>query len=131
MQPRTASGTANQDQLNKSYGLVLAGNTSPGNGLTFDTNGYPLTYSTDNMTGIMIRIGSNANPYAQQYSWSGGSGTDLTITHNLGKVPFGYVITSQFGYGNIAWSSTTPPTTMAITLNTDTPTTDFTIWILC
>src|ERR1700680_701494 len=96
MQIRTPSGISNQDTWNKSVNSVMTGNVSPGNGLTFSaTDNTPLTYSKDNMTGIIIRVGSTANPNALPNSWT-GSGTDTTITHSLGKVPYGFIVIAAY-----------------------------------
>ena len=71
MRPQTPATISSQDQLNKSVNQVLSGNVSPGNGLTFDTSGQPLTYSTDNTVGLIIRVGSAANPNALPNFWAG------------------------------------------------------------
>lgn len=129
MQPRVPTGITNQDLLNKSTNLVLAGNVSPGNGLTFDPNGQPLTYSTDNMSGIIIRIGSNANPNALPASWPSSPNTDLTIAHNLNKIPYGYILIAAYT-GAIVYFGSIAATATNITLRTTDETTDTTIWIL-
>lgn len=128
MQPITPSGQSNQDQLNKSFYKVLVGNTSPGNGLTFDTNGEPLTFSTDNMTGIIIRIGSLANPNGLPAHWTANN-TDLTIAHNLGKVPYGILLLYATAATTVFFG-TVPATDTTITLQTTNDTTDTVIWIL-
>lgn len=128
MQPQKASSISNQDQYNKSITRALAGNLSPGNGVTFDTSGQPLTFSADNMSGILIRIGSLANPNALPASWTGNN-TDLTIAHNLGKVPYGVFAIAKYAVADV-WFGTVAPTDTNITLQTDNDTTDMTIWIL-
>lgn len=129
MQPRTPTGITNQDLYNKSVGQVLAGNVSAGNGLTFAaSDGTPLTYSTDNMGGVIIRVGSLANPNAQQYAW-GGNLTNLTITHNLNKLPYGFILIASYSATSIIWG-TIAPTTTQITLQTTNSAFDTTIWIL-
>jgi hypothetical protein len=129
MQPRVPTGITNQDLYNKSVGQVLAGNVSAGNGLTFAaSDGTPLTYSTDNMGGVMIRIGSTANPNALQYVWPAVS-TNLTITHNLNKLPYGFILTASYAATEIFWG-TIAPTTTEITLQTSNASYDTTIWIL-
>lgn len=129
MQPRVPTGISNQDTLNKSVNTVLAGNVSPGNGLTFDSNGQPLTYSTDNMSGIIIRIGSNANPNALPAAWPSSPNTDLTIAHNLNTVPYGYILIAAYT-GAIVYYGSIAATATNITLRTTDETTDTTIWIL-
>jgi hypothetical protein len=128
MQPITPSGMSNQDQLNKSFNKVLSGNTSPGNGLTFDVNGEPLTFSTDNMTGVIIRIGSLANPNALPAHWLGNN-IDLTIAHNLKKVPYG-IILLYATTAAIVFFGTLAATNTTITLQTTNDSTDTVIWIL-
>ena len=129
MQPRTSTGISNQDQLNKSFGQVLSGNVSPGNGLTFDANGQPLTYSPDNLVGCVIRVGSNANPNALANSWVGNN-TNTTITHNLDKIPTGFVVLGKWAVADVFFG-TIAATATTITLQTTNAATDITIWILC
>lgn len=128
MQPRTPTSITNQDLYNKSVGQVLAGNVTPGNGLTFAADGTPLTYSTDNMGGVIIRVGSTANPNALPYNWPAVS-TNLTITHNLNKLPYGYILIASYAATNIFWG-TVSATTTTITLQTNNASFDTTIWIL-
>src|SRR5271154_4029331 len=129
MQPRTPTGITNQDLYNKSVGQVLAGNVSAGNGLTFSpADGTPLTFSTDNLGGVIIRVGSTTNPYGQQFHWAAAN-TNLTITHNLNKLPYGFVLIASYAATNIFWG-TTPPTTTQITLQASAVTEDTTIWIM-
>jgi hypothetical protein len=128
MQPTKASSIGSQDQLNKSISLVLAGNVSPGNGDTFDANGQPLTFTQDNMSGILIRIGSLVNPNVLPAAWTGNN-TDLTIAHNLGKVPYGVIVIAKYAAADV-WFGTIAPTDMNITLQTNNDATDITVWIL-
>src|SRR5271168_3987596 len=105
MQIRTPTGISNQDTWNKSVNTALAGNLSPGNGLTFaPTDNTPLTYSQDNMSGNIIRVGATANPNALPNFWT-GSGTDTTITHSLGKIPYGFIVIASYLPCNIYWGS--------------------------
>lgn len=128
MQIRTPTGISNQDQLNKSINTVLSGNLSPGNGVTFDANGQPLTYSSDNMSGVIIRIGSTANPNGLAAAWPAAN-TNLTIAHNLGKVPYGVVLIAAYADANVFFG-TVAATTTNITLQTTNAATDTTIWLL-
>jgi len=128
MQMRVPTSISTQDTLNKSVNRVLSGNVSPGNGLTFDTNGQPLTYDQDNMVGIVIRIGSLANPNALPASWTGNN-TDLTIAHNLNTVPYGFIVIAKYAAADVFYG-TAPPTETTITLQTTNDATDITIWIL-
>jgi hypothetical protein len=128
MQPQKASSISNQDTLNKSFTRVLSGNVSPGNGLTFDANGQPLTFSQDNMSGVIIRIGSVTNPNALPAAWTGNS-TDLTIAHNMGKVPYGVFAIAKYAAADV-WFGTIAATDMNITLQTDNDATDMTVLIL-
>lgn len=128
MQPTQASSISVQDHFNKSINRVLAGNVSPGNGLTFDANGQPLTYSQDNMSGIIIRIGSVTNPNALPAAWTANN-TDLTIAHNLGKVPYGVIAIAKYAAADV-WFGTVAPTDMNITIQTNNDATDMTVLIL-
>lgn len=129
MRPQTPATISSQDQLNKSVNQVLSGNVSPGNGLTFDTLGQPLTYSTDNTVGLIIRVGSAANPNALPNFWAGNN-TNTTITHNLGKVPTGFIVVGKFAAADVFFG-TVAATTTTITLQTTNDATDISIWILC
>lgn len=128
MQIRTPTGISNQDTFNKSINTVLSGNVSPGNGLTFDSNGQPTTYSTDNMSGVIIRIGSTSNPNGLAQAWSAAN-TNLTITHNLNAVPYGFILIASYAAAQIFFG-TVAATTTQITLQTTNAATDTTIWIL-
>lgn len=128
MQPQKASSISNQDTLNKSISRVLDANVSPGNGLTFDANGQPLTFSQDNMSGILIRIGSLANPNALPAHWTANN-TDLTIAHNLGKVPYAAIVVAKYAAADV-WFGTIAPTNMNVTLQTNNDATDITVWLL-
>lgn len=128
MRPMVPAATTGQDILNTSVHKVLAGNVSPGNGLTFDANGQPLTYNSDNMTGGIIRIGSQANPHGLANSWT-GSNVDTDIRHNLNKVPFGYVVVAKSKVCDVYWGSVAATKT-DITLRITDSTVDTTIWFL-
>lgn len=129
MQARTPTGISNQDLLNKSVNQVLSGNVSPGNGLTFAAgDGTPLTYSQDNMSGIIIRIGSTTNPNGLANQWAAAN-TNLTFAHNLNKVPYGFILIASYAATQIFWG-TVAPTATNITLQATVVTTDTTIWIL-
>lgn len=128
MQPQTPSAGTNQDLLNKSFNKVLSGNVSPGNGLTFDTNGQPLTFSTDNQSGVLIRIGASGNPLGAPYAWVAAN-TNLTIAHNLNKVPYGFQVVSKSKTCDIFLGSVLPTTTQ-ITLQCTDATADVTVFIM-
>lgn len=128
MQPQNPTSISSQDEYNKSLARVLAGNLSPGNGLTFAADGTPLTYSTDNTSGSIIRIGSLANPNGLLDHWTGNN-TDLTIAHNLGKAPYGIVVIYKTAAADVFFGSI-PPTNINITLQTTNDATDTTIWLL-
>jgi hypothetical protein len=128
MQPITPTPTLTQDQINKSFNQVLTGQVSPGNGLTFDTNGQPLTFSTDNQSGVLIRIGAVGNPLGAPYAWT-ASNTNLTIQHNLNKVPYGFYVISKYKPCDVYWG-TIPPTKLAITLECTDDTADVTVFIM-
>lgn len=129
MQIQVPASISNQDEHNKSVRKALAGNLSPGNGLTFATSdGTPLTYSIDNMSGIILRIGSLANPNALPAAWTAPN-TDLTIAHNLNKVPYGFIVIAKYAAQDVFFG-TIPPDNMTITLQTDNDASDTTIWIL-
>lgn len=128
MQPITPTPTLPQDDLNKSLNKVLTGNVSPGNGLTFDTNGQPLTYSIDNQSGVLLRIGAVGNPVGAPFAWT-GSNTNLTIQHNLNKVPYGFHIVAKSATCDVFWG-TIQPTLMNITLQTTNDAADVTIFVM-
>jgi hypothetical protein len=128
MQIRTPTGISNQDTLNKSINTVLAGNVSPGNGLTFDSIGQPVTYSTDNMSGAIFRIGAVGNPNGCPVAWV-SSASNLTIAHNLGKVPYGFILIASYAVTNVYFGTVAASATN-ITLQTSNAATDTTIWIL-
>lgn len=130
MKPQSPSTISSQDQVNKSFNQVLNGNVSPGNGLTFDSTGQPLTYSTDNTVGSIIRIGSVSNPNALPNNWAAAN-ADTTITHNLGKVPYGFIVIAKYAAADVWMSTVTAPTKTTITLQTSNDATDISIWILC
>lgn len=128
MQTITPTPTIEQHDLNVSVTKVLAGNVSPGNGLTFDTNGQPLTYSTDNQSGILLRIGAVGNPHGAPFAWV-ASNTDLTIQHNLNKVPYGFHLVSKNKACDVFQGSILP-TKMNITLQCTDATADVTVFVM-
>lgn len=129
MRPTTPAGISNQDVLNKSFFKVLVGNTSPGNGDgTVDANGQPLAFDMDNMCGRIIRVGSNANPNALPNAWA-GSNLDTIITHDLNKIPYGYIVIAKSGPCDVYWGSVVATPTTVTLKNTD-GTKDTTIWFL-
>jgi hypothetical protein len=118
-----------QHTQNVSVARTLNGNVSPGNGLTFDSTGQPVTFSTDNQSGILIRIGSNANPYMVPASWPATANTDVTIAHNLNKVPYGFHIVSKNKACDV-FLGTVLPAKMNITLQCTDPTADVTVFVM-
>jgi hypothetical protein len=128
MQIQNPSGITNQDTLNKSINKVMSGNVSPGNGLTFDLNGQPLTFSIDNMSGCILRIAALGNPVGAPGAWT-ASNTDHVITHNLNKIPYGYLVIAKSKPCDVYWGSL-PATNTTITLKITDDTADTTIWIL-
>jgi hypothetical protein len=128
MKPLQPTPTLDQHTMNTNLAKVLTGNVSPGNGLTFDTNGQPLTYSTDNQSGILIRIGATGNPFGAPYSWP-ASNTNLTIAHNLNKIPYGFHLVSKNKACDV-FQGTILPTAMNITLQCTDATADTTVFIM-
>jgi len=129
MQVIQPSQTLNQNTQNVSVASALNGNVSPGNGLTFDSNGQPLTYQQDNMVGIILRVAATGNAVKAPQSWVAAN-TDLTIQHNLNAVPYGYIVIAKSKTCDVYWGSI-QPTAMAITLRITDASADTTIWILC
>lgn len=127
MRPQVPSDISNQDALNKSVNKTLNGNLSPGTPTSFDVTGYPKSFDIDNM-GQCIRIGSVANPNALPNAWTANN-TDLTIKHDLHKVPFGVIVIFKTAPADV-YFGTIPPTDTKITLQTTNDTTDTTVWIL-
>jgi hypothetical protein len=128
MKTITPTPTIEQHSLNVSVNKVLAGNVSPGNGLTFDTNGQPLTFSTDNQSGLLIRIGAVGNPFGVPAAWV-ASNTNLTIAHNLNKVPYGFHLVSKSKACDVFMGSILP-TKMNITLQCTDATADVTVFVM-
>jgi hypothetical protein len=129
MQIIQPSQVLEQHVQNVSVAQALNGNLSPGNGTDFDTSGQPLTYSSDNMSGVILRIGSTANPHGLTNSWV-GSNADTTIVHNLNKVPYGYIVIAKDKPCDVYWGSVAA-TDIDITLKCTDGSTDTTIWFLC
>jgi hypothetical protein len=128
MKPISPTPTLDQHTQNTNVVKILTGNVSPGNGLTFDPTGQPVTFSTDNQSGLLVRIGSHANPYGVPASW-GASNSDLTIAHNLNKVPYGFYVVSKNKTCDV-FLGTMPPTLMNITLQCTDATADVTVFIM-
>lgn len=129
MQPIISSGVSSQNEFNQSLSQVLGGNVDFGSPTgIFDANGQPLTFTPDNMNGIVIRIGSVSNPNALPAAWAGNA-VDLTIAHNLGRVPYGFIVLAKYAAADVYYG-TVPPTSMNITLQTTNDATDITIFIL-
>jgi hypothetical protein len=128
MQPIQPTPTIDQQQLNLSYGQVFSGQVSFGKGLTFDVNKQPLTFNQDNMAGILIRIGANGNSLGTQYSWP-GSNSNLTITHNLNIVPYGFIVVAKSKTCDVFWGSVLPTATQATIQCTD-ETADVTVFFM-
>lgn len=130
MQVQTPSTVSNQDEYNKSVNRALSGNISPGNGNgTEDSAGQPLTFTTDNTVGRIIRVGSTANPNGLPNSWP-ASNTNLTIEHDLNAVPYGYIVIAKSGPCDVYWGTVAATATFITLKNTDA-TQDTTIWLLC
>lgn len=121
-------GEGTDDLLqHKSVYKTLRANISMGSAVTFDSSGNPATFNQDNTTGVMIRVGANANPFGLANFWS-GSNTNTTVTHNLGRVPIGYYITKKTGTCDV-YDGTTAATKSAITLKCTDGTQDTIIYI--
>ena len=120
--------TIEQHTVNTNFALVLNGNVSPGNGLTFDSNGQPLTYSTSNQSGILLRIGAAGNPHGAPFAWV-TSNANLTVQHNLNKVPYGFHLVSKNKSCDV-FQGTILPTAMNITLQCTDATADITVFVM-
>lgn len=129
MQPTIPTPTLDQHTQNVSVAQVLSGNVSPGNGLTFDTNGQPLTFSTDNQSGILLRIGAHGNTLGTSSSWPATPNTNLTIAHNLNKVPYGCHVISKSAACDV-FLGTIAPTAMNITLQCTSSSADTTVFVM-
>lgn len=129
MRTITPTPSSVQDDLNKSVNKTVNGNLSVASGATFDSTGQPLTFNPDNMCGLVIRIGSTANPHSLATHWT-ASNVDLTITHSLNKTPFGYLVIAKSGTCDVYWGSVAA-TLNTITLRITDASQDTTIWILC
>lgn len=128
MQPQIPTSLSNQDEFNKNLARVLANNLTGGTATSWDASGYPLTYKQDNISGCIIRIGSLANPNALPNAWVGNN-VDTTITHNLGKIPYGFIVIGKFATADVFFG-TVAPTEKTVTLQTTNDATDITILLL-
>jgi len=129
MRIQQAATISNQDQLNKNLTRILNANITAGNPLTYSAiDGSPLTFNQDNISGIIIRIGSNANPNGLPASWPGNN-VDLTIAHNMGRVPYGIIVIAKWASTDVFFGSIAP-TDMNVTLQTTNDATDTTILLL-
>jgi hypothetical protein len=127
MIPRNPGDLLDPDLQHKSVFRVLRANISIGQADTFDSAGNPATFTQDNGDGIMIRVGSNANPFGLSNSWA-GTNVNTTIVHNLGRVPIGYFITKKTGACDV-YDGSIVATKSNITLKTTDGTQDTVIYI--
>lgn len=128
MQVQAPTSLSIQDQYNKNLYRALAANLTAGNPVTYAADGSGLTFSPDNVSGIIIRIGSLANSNALPNHWAGNN-VDLTIAHNLGRVPYGIILIAKWASTDVFFG-TVAATDTEITLQTTNDTTDTTILIL-
>lgn len=126
MKPQNPTPSSHHETLVSMY-KTLRGNTSFGSALTYASDGSIATYSQDNTDGILIRVAPNANPLGLGNFWS-GSNSDTTITHNLGRVPIGYIVVSKNKTCDV-YTGTIVATLHTITLKNTDGTTDTVIYI--
>lgn len=127
MKPMNPQADGNTLIQNQSFYKVLSGNVDMGSTATIDSSGFPLTFNQGNGSGIMIRVDHTGATSGAQ-TWNSPNGTNTTITHNLNRIPIGYIITRKTSFldvytGSIAW------TTKTITLKTTDSTNDCVLYI--
>jgi len=94
MKPQNPGAITDSLLQHKSVYKVLRANVSIGQVETYDATGVPATFIQDNGDGILIRVGTHANPHGLANAWTGNN-TDTIVTHNLGRVPIGYYVTKK------------------------------------
>lgn len=115
MQPMNPQADGNTLIQNQSFFKVLSGNVDMGSAATFDSSGNPLTYNQGNGSGILIRVDATSSSSGAQ-KWTGAN-TNTTITHNLGRLPLGYIPVDK-GVALDVYAGTIAATSNTITLQT-------------
>ena len=127
MKPQNPGAVSDVRTVLNSFYKVLRANVSFGSPDTYAADTLPATFIQDNTDGILIRVGSNANPESLANFWS-GSNTDTTITHNLGRLPIGYIVTRKSKTCDV-YDGTIASTAQEITLKNTDGTADTVVYI--
>jgi hypothetical protein len=128
MQPIKPGVLLNNQLQHTSVAKVLDANVAIGQVATYDSTGTPDSFTQDNGSGIMIRVGDTSNPFALPNAWIGDN-TDTTIIHNLGRVPIGYYVAKKTQSCDV-YDGSILPTDSTITLcNTNGTGADTVIYI--
>lgn len=128
MQPQNPSSQPNIMQSLTSFYKVLRGNTGFGTPTKFDGAGNGTEFNVDNMAGQLVRIGSNVNPDTLPNFWA-GTNAATTVTHNLNRLPIGWIVMRKSGACDIYQPLTAPNTTKTIILYTTDDTQDVLVFV--
>ena len=71
---------------------------------SLDTNGWPDTFVSANISCTAIRVGALGTTPASQIAWTGA---DTKIPHNLGRQPIGWIVVYKDKTCDVFASSTT------------------------
>ena len=112
----------------QSYFRVLLGNISLGSPSTFDANGVGTVFPQDNGSGVLIRIGTNANPFTLPNFWA-GTNVATTVVHNLNRVPIGFFVASKTKTCDVYNAAPFTATVLNITLYCTDDTADDLVYI--
>ena len=91
MRPIKPGSSSDFTQVMQSLYRTFCGNIGFGSPDTFDPAGNGKTFSSDNMSGVIVRVGSIANPLSLPNFWSGNN-TATVIKHNLNRKPIGFIV---------------------------------------
>ena len=129
--PLVTSGLSNQQLVNTSLSSTVANGIEFGYPATFDAYKQALTFMPANISGICLRIGANGSSLGTLANWPSIGTATLTIAHNLGAIPYGFLVIAKSGPCDVYWNvSTYPPTSTNITLTTTDGSVDTTIIVL-
>lgn len=112
----------------KSFYKVFVGNIGFGSPTSYDANGVGTVFASDNTNGVLVRVGSLSNPSSLPSFW-GGNNTATAITHNLNRVPVGFIVVSKTLTCDVYNASPFAATKTTITLYTTADTADTLLYI--
>jgi hypothetical protein len=128
MKPQNPSSLGDVLTILRSYYRILVANIGFGSPSAYDTHGVGTTFPQDNGNGVLIRIGSNANPNGLANHWA-GTNVATTVTHNLNRVPVGFFVASKDQTCDIYNASPFSATTSTITLYSTAGAADVLVYI--